>query len=410
MKKEIKIPDIAENVEKGTVAKILVNKGDKISEDQPLVEIETDKASTDIPSPYEGEILEIKVNEGDEVEVNQVIILIDAKSDKDKEEPSVEEDENERIKEEKEPDDSKDKDKDDASKKQESDIPASPSVRRIARELAVDLKQVRGTDPGERITIEDVKNASGKEPEKDKAESNPLNLDEEGRTRTESMNNVRRITAKNVQYSWQNIPHVTQYDEAITDELEEFRLQNKEKVQKAGGKLTPTALLTKISAFALQQFARFNSSLNEENNQIVYKEYYNIGIAVDTLKGLLVPVIKDVLNKSLMDISIEITELSKKARSNELSPGDMKGGTFTISNLGGIGGTNFTPIIYHPQVAILGISQSRYQQVYINDKFEKRLVLPLSLSYDHRVIDGADGARFLRWICNVIENPYSILL
>ncbi|HKJ42601.1 MAG TPA: 2-oxo acid dehydrogenase subunit E2, partial [Sunxiuqinia sp.] len=225
----------------------------------------------------------------------------------------------------------------------------------------------------------------------------------------EPMSTIRKVTAKKVQEAWQIVPHVTQFDEADITRLEKFRKQNQESVAKQGGKLTVTALLLKIAGLAMQRFPRFNASLDEENEQIIYKHYYHIGVAVDTPQGLLVPVVRDVNSKSLVELSVELKDLAKRARDKNISSDEMQGGSFTISNLGGIGGTGFTPIVYAPQVAILGVSRSKYQQVLVDDKFKKRLVIPLSLSYDHRVIDGADGARFLRWISDVIENPYAIL-
>ncbi|MFW5721459.1 MAG: 2-oxo acid dehydrogenase subunit E2, partial [Bacteroidota bacterium] len=198
-------------------------------------------------------------------------------------------------------------------------------------------------------------------------------------------------------------------DEADITNLEKFRKQNQEKIEKKGGKLTVTALLLKITGLALQKFPQFNASIDFDNMEVIYKHYFNVGVAVDTEQGLLVPVVRDVNKKSLVDLSAELSELASKARNKKIAVEEMQGGNFTISNLGGIGGTAFTPIVYSPQVAILGVSRARYQQVYVNDNFEKRLMIPLSLSYDHRLIDGADGARFLRWTCDVIEDPYAIL-
>lgn len=461
MKKEIKIPDIAENVETGVIAGILVSEGDKVSEDQSVVEIETDKATTDIPSPYAGTVAEIKVSEGDEVKVNQVIMIIETEgeesdsenedeneekaSDQDKEKAKSSEkeeqvDDSESEKEEK-GDESNDKEDDeekeheedrpkekstdeDEEKKDQSDIPASPSVRRLAREKNVDLSQVEGTGPSGRITADDVEQfaqksedqstdkkekKSGKEKEASDDKKPTTDFSKWGLISLEPMSNIRKVTARNVQQAWQTIPHVTQFDEADITSLENFRTQSQEKIAKGGGKLTVTALLMKIVSLALQRFPRFNASLDEENNQIIYKHYYHIGIAVDTPQGLLVPIIRDVNKKSLSELAAELTEMAEKARDKKISSDEMQGGSFTISNLGGIGGTAFTPIVYAPQVAILGVSRSQYKQVLVNDEFEKRLVIPLSLSYDHRVIDGADGARFLRWICDVIEDPFAIL-
>jgi pyruvate dehydrogenase E2 component (dihydrolipoamide acetyltransferase) len=483
MKKEIKIPDIAENVETGTIGNVLVSEGDKVSADQAVVEVETDKATTDIPSPYDGVVAEIKVAAGDEVKVNQVIMVIetegdgedeeedkgekdDEKKDKKKasakaasskevegeeeeeeessdkgEEESEEEDKDEgsdededkkgkgkgtdkdeeegtdEEAEDKEKEDSKDEEDEGESKKASAsddkkdmaDIPASPSVRRLAREMDVDLRQVQGSGPGKRITAEDVKSHAEKPAEKKKEKSQLPNFSKWGMVSPKPMDNIRKVTARNVQEAWQTIPHVTQFDEADMTELEAFRKKSQEQLGKEGAKITVTALLLKVVGFALQKFPQFNTSLDAENEQIIFKHYYHIGIAVDTPHGLLVPVVRDVNTKSLLELSAELTELAEKARNKKLSADDMQGGSFTISNLGGIGGTNFTPIVYAPQVAILGVSRSKYQQVLVGEEFQKRLVIPLSLSYDHRVIDGADGARFLRWICQVIEDPFAIL-
>ncbi len=473
MKKEIKIPEIAEGVETGLVAGILVSVGDKVDKDQGLVEIETDKATTDIPSPYAGVVDEIKVSEGDEVKVNQVIMIIetegegeengdedadekddeqasdDKKSkkekskstkkeeqvgdseeegeDSDEDDDDDEQEEKEESSEENEKsDESQEEDEeDDESKKKKkedsADLPASPSVRRLAREKGVDLSQVEGTGPGERITAEDVKKHAeqGEADEPDKKSDKKKETKDEGKKSpdfakwglisVEPMSRIRKLTATNVQSAWQTIPHVTQFDEADITNLENFRQKNKEKIAKAGGKLTVTALLLKIVGFALQKYPQFNASLDTENDQIIYKHYYHVGVAVDTAQGLLVPVVRDVNKKSLTELSSELDELAEKARDKKISSDEMQGGSFTISNLGGIGGTGFTPIVYAPQVAILGVARSKYQQVLVDDEFQKRMVIPLSLSYDHRVIDGADGARFLRWICQVIEDPYAIL-
>ena len=404
MKKEIKIPDIAENVETGLIAGILVSKGDKIEKDQSVVEIETDKATTDIPSPYAGVVDEIKVKEGDEVKVNQVIMIIEVEEE--------DEGKGEEKEKEKKPEKSEKPEDEEDTEKDLSDVPASPSVRRLAREMDVDITKVKGTGPGDRISAEDVKKYDAKVEARSEPSTKTIELpdfSQWGATSREAMTTIRKITSKNVLQSWQTIPHVTQFDEADITELENFRKRYQSKAEKAGGKLIVTAILLKIAGFALQKFPRFNASIDTQNEELVYKHYYNVGIAADTPKGLLVPVVRDVTKKSLIDLSVELTELAQKARDKKLSPDEMQGGNFTISNLGGIGGTAFTPIVLPPQVAILGVARSQYKPVYVNGELEKRLIIPLSLSYDHRVIDGADGARFLRWFCDVIEDPYAIL-
>ncbi len=448
MKKEIKVPDIAENVEKGTIAAVLVSKGDKVSVDQPLVEIETEKASTDIPSEFEGIVDEIKVKEGDEVKVNQVIMIIETEDeegqvnednvkpeDKVKEESQEEDKDIDKEKEDKkkveegkdkqdeegkedvdaeevEKDERKDKDKKPEQGRKLSEVPAAPSVRRLAREMDVDLTQVKGSGPGERITADDVKEHAGK-PKKDdakeelKTEKKLPDFSQWGPVSREQIKTIRKLTGENVLKSWHNIPHVTHFDEADITHLENFRRQYQEKAEKEGVKLTVTAILLKITGFALQKFPKFNASLH--NDEIIFKHYFNIGVAVDTPQGLLVPVIRNVNSKSLIQLSVELDELATKAREKKISPDEMQGGNFTISNLGGIGGTAFTPIVLPPQVAILGVSRAEYKPVYHGDELMKRMIIPLSVSYDHRVIDGADGARFLRWVCDVIEDPFAIL-
>lgn len=280
--------------------------------------------------------------------------------------------------------------------------------------MDVDITKVKGSGPGNRISAEDVKKYSGESEGAAGEETAPKAIElpdfsQWGTTSREAMTTIRKITSKNVQQAWQTIPHVTQFDEADITELENFRKRYQSKADKAGGKLTVTAILLKIAGFALQKFPRFNASIDADNEEIIYKHYYNVGIAADTPKGLLVPVVQNVNSKSLVDLSVELTELAQKARDKKISPDEMQGGNFTISNLGGIGGTAFTPIVLPPQVAILGVARSQYKPVYINGELEKRLIIPLSLSYDHRVIDGADAARFLRWMCDVIEDPYAIL-
>lgn len=435
MIKEIKIPDIAENVETGLIANILVSEGDEVSVDQSLVEVETDKATTDIPSDYDGVVKEIKVKEGDEVKVNQVIIILEVEDDKDNKDQEEKKKESgnkasedidtnkvDGDKDEEGTDNEKENNKKEQEHTDEQDenesqnnnqIPISPLARKKAHEHNVDLSKVVATGPGNRISREDVENYIEKN---DKGSQKDENRDKskittDANSTREALNNVGRISAETMLESWQTIPHVTQFDEANITELEKFRHEHGKKIEKQGGKLTVTAILLKIAAFALQKFPRFNSSLDWENKEITIKPYYNLGVAVDTPQGLLVPVIRDVIRKSLAELSIELTEIAKKARDKKISPDEMKGGTFTISNLGGIGGIGFTPIVYPPQVAILGISRAKYQQTYIKDKekFHKQLMIPLSLSYDHRVINGADGARFLKYICEVMGNPYALL-
>ncbi len=437
MAQEIKIPEIGENVESGEVAKVLVAVGDMVEEDQAIVELETDKAVVEIPSPLAGKITEITVKEGDEVTIGQVIGKVDAEG-KGEEEPEKEPEPREKEKEEKpepepaedgeepaegdkEPAKAEEKEEPEPEKEEKPEekeieeepapagkkgVPAGPSVRRLARELGADISEIKGSGPRGRITLDDVKahvkkGGAAKQPDRELPD-----FDQWGKIKREKMVKVRKLIAQGTSHSWSQIPHVTQFDEADITEVETFRKKYGRLVEKEDGKLTVTAILLKVIAEGLKQFPRFNCSIDLENNQIVYKEYYHIGMAVDTDRGLLVPVIRDVDQKSIKELALELLDIADRTRNKKIQPDELDGGTFTISNQGGIGGTNFTPVVLWPQVAILGVSRAAMKPVYQGDTFEPRLVLPLSLSYDHRANDGADAARFLRWITEALEHPF----
>ncbi len=449
MAKEIKIPQISEGVDTAIISEILVAEGDTIEEDQAVVSVETDKATAEVPSIAAGTVKEIKVSEGDEVKVGAVVVILEADEEEDEQEeentssddeketeeadqaPSDEEkededekeetddnddDEEENKKEDKESsEDSKEKKQKDNSststKKSSDKVYASPGVRRLARELEVDLQELEGSGESGRITEKDVKNHKNSGGQKTGSSLEKLpDFSKWGAIETQKLNIIKKATAKNMTASWQSIPHVFQFGEADISGIEAYIEKHQENVEKAGGKLTLTSILTKIVATALHQFPKFNASIDMEKEEMILKKYVNINIAVATEKGLLVPVIKNADQKSIKDLSVEIAEIAEKARSGKLSNEEMEGGNFSISNLGGIGGTNFTPIVYHPQVAILGISKASTKPVYINGKFEPRSILPLSLSYDHRLIDGSDGAAFINWIEKALEDPYEALL
>ncbi len=427
MIKEIKLPGVSESTTSGIVVKVLVNKGEMLEEDQPMIELETEKAMFEVPSPEKGIITEILVKEGDAVDVGDAILKIDdgledavsAKEEKPKEEIN-----NNKKKSEEQILEKKKQSEiiaENAELFKQVSIPAevikddstlvnaSPAVRKFARELGVDLKDVPETDNDGRITEKEVKNyvesifsAGGF---KQQYASLP-DFSRWGEIRKEQMNKVRAITAQSMTNSWA-VPQVTQYDKADITELEEFRKMQSAK-NKTDVKVTVTSILLKIISSALRQYPQFNASIDMANQEIVYKDYYNIGVAVDTDRGLLVPVVKDVDKKNVIELSLELTVLAERARNKKLMPDEMEGGNFTISNLGGIGGTGFSPIVYSPQVAILGVSRGSTEAIWIEDKFEPRLILPLSLSYDHRLIDGADAARFLRRVCEALENPFLI--
>jgi pyruvate dehydrogenase E2 component (dihydrolipoamide acetyltransferase) len=292
-------------------------------------------------------------------------------------------------------------------------VPAAPHVRRLARELGIDIHNVPGNGPGGRISENDVKlhakgllsAGAGTASTHVKQPALP-DFGKWGKIERVSMRGVRRKTAEHMWEAWSAIPHVTQQDKADITELEQLRTKFGPKAAEAGGKMTVTAIALKVCASALKIFPQFNASIDMEKEEIVYKQFINIGVAVDTDRGLLVPVIREVDKKNIVELAAELTGLSKKARDKKLSPADMEGGTFTITNLGGIGGTGFSPIVNYPEVSILGLSRSSMEPVWMENKFEPRMVLPLSLSYDHRLIDGADAARFLRWIAEAFEQPF----
>jgi pyruvate dehydrogenase E2 component (dihydrolipoamide acetyltransferase) len=300
--------------------------------------------------------------------------------------------------------------------------PASPAVRRLAREIGVNINDVEGTGPNGRITQEDVKEqarrilssvgsagamASG-------VAARPArqlpDFSKFGEIDRQAWTNIRRVTSEHLSYAWNTIPHVTQFDKADVTELEALRKRHKEQVAKAGGNLTVTAMLVRILATAVRKFPQFNASIDTERGEIVYKKYVNIGVAADTDRGLLVPVIRNADEKNITQIAVELTQLAERARERKITVDDMSGGSITISNLGGIGGTYFTPIVNWPEVAILGVSRGAIEPVWKDGKFEPVQRLPLSLSYDHRVIDGADAMRFLRWVVEAIEQPFLLSL
>ena len=443
MIKEIKLPEIADNVTSAVVLDILVSEGDKVSADDILAEMESDKASFELPSDFDGVVKEVKVSVGNEVKVGQVMFTIDTSGEGEGEKKEEKKDKAEAVdsekeektdeKKEKKAEDEKDESDEDSRDEEKSEpetpdqksdadeitsdkpaahIPASPAVRRLAREIGVDITKVKGTGPSDRVTETDVKAFAKKQLQSRPAGAGMVaddyklpDFSKQGNIRREKMDTIRKITARAMAGSWQNIPHVFQFDKADVTELEKFRKDYSKYVEKQGAKLTVTAILLKLTAEALRKFPKFNASVDMKNEEIIYKDYVNIGVAVDTDRGLLVPVIRDADKKSITELSIELNEMAEKARTKKIKPDELQGANFTISNLGGIGGTSFTPIVNRPAVAILGVSRSQMEPVFIDGEFKPRMMLPLSLSYDHRLIDGADGARFLRWLCEAMQNP-----
>jgi pyruvate dehydrogenase E2 component (dihydrolipoamide acetyltransferase) len=516
MANEFKIPELGENVTAGDVVRIMVSPGDAIEKDQPVLELETDKATIEVPSDVSGTVKELKVKQGDKVKVGQVVLTLEEgagggktpkaekadKASKDKDpdkdpgkDPGEDDDtsgkaekpakgkaaggdeskpqpagapdeggmsqaEPGKAQESGTPDTSgkrkaaEERDQgtveDEAPEQSEGDKPAkkrgevvdiqrgarsapqapaqheasegpapaaAPSVRRMARELGVDIGRVSGTGPDGRISAEDVQAyVKGALSGGGGASAPQLpDFSKWGKVERKPMSNIRRKTAEHLSAAWTTIPHVTNHDKADISELEGLRKQYGPQAEKAGGKMTMTAIAVKIVAGAMQRFPQFNASADMARQEIVYKQSIHVGVAVDTERGLLVPVIRDAGQKGIVELSVELTKLSERARAGKLSLDEMQGGGMTITNLGGIGGTSFTPIVNWPEVAILGISRGAHEPVWSEDEdgeagFEARLMLPLSLSYDHRVIDGADAARFLRWVCEAFEQPFVLAL
>ncbi len=419
---ELKLPALGENILQGTVTKVLVKVGDTIAKGQNILELETDKAVLEVPSPEAGVVGEILIKAGAVVKVGQPVFKLGGSAAAPaavvapaaaktaaaptKQEPSIQQ-----TKIAVPPTTPRN----DAPVPAvihvpvRKDIPAAPSVRLLARELGIDLALVPGTGSGGRISLSDVKdyckmlNTSPRASGGGGIAQQALpNFAKWGQVRREPMNNVRKKTAEHLSYAWASIPHVTQFDKADITELEKLR----KRFSNDKRKLSITPFLIKVIAAALKQFPQFNTSVDMATSEIIYKDYFNVGVAVDTDRGLIVPVLKNVDTMTVMQISDALTGIAERARTRKTTIEEMQGGCFTISNLGGIGGTFFTPIVNTPEVAILGVSRGVMEQVYTDGIFVPRLMLPLSLSYDHRIIDGADGARFIRWVADAIQNPF----
>ena len=436
---KILIPDIGD-FDSVDVIEVLVNIGDTIEYDMPLITVESDKASMDIPAPKDGVIKDLKIKVGDKVKEGSLIGLIEVTETKKevktkiKSAPEVEKKEDiEKIthtpsRPAPEP----------PEKKAAKEIPipigesvlngdtrkshAGPSVRKFARNLGVNLSFVEGSGNKNRILIEDVESYVKGELTKPRTENMgasfapiPMpNIDftDFGKIETKPLSKIKKISGANLHRNWVTAPHVTQFDDADITDLEIFRKSMQKEAEKRGAKLTLLAFLMKACVNALKAYPMFNSSLSPDGDNLILKSYYNIGFACDTPDGLVVPVVKDVQKKDVIDIAEDLGNLSEKARARKLKMDEMQGGCFTISSLGGIGGTKFTPIINCPEVAILGVSRSSMQPVYnkTSEDFEARLILPLSLSYDHRVVDGADGARFTSHLCMMLSDVRRLLL
>ena len=423
---DFKLPELGENIESADVLNVLVKIGEMITKDQGVIEIETDKATIEVPSTVEGKVVEINIKPGEKAKVGSVILKVETLISTVKTEPAPSKSSDEipppfqpiggssAGEKKTEPGEI-----DDQPPILKHSAPAAPSVRRIARELGVDIRKVAGSGPEGRISMDDVKAYVKKlNEDREALPSGGFGIRQEplpdftrfGSVERKPMSKIRTITAEHLSYAWNSVPHVSQFEKADITEFEKFRKSYGSKVEKAGSKLTVTSILLKVIALGLKKFPQFNSSIDMEKKEIIYKNYFNIGVAVDTVHGLIVPVIKDVDRKNLTEISVELSSLAEKARTRKISLDEMQGGCFTITNLGGIGGTYFTPIVNAPEVAILGVSRGAYEPIYSEGIFKPRNMLPLSLSYDHRIIDGADGARFLRWVCETLQEPFKLFV
>ena len=463
MATEFILPELGENIESADVVEVLVSVGDTIGIDDPILEIETDKATFEVPSTVTGVIKELRVAAGESARVGQVVMVIEEthEAGAQEESPAGDAPGSESSKSELS-DEAQDSGSEEEAEIEEPEaatatavseapteqraqvdlesgkepvaeepssnglssgarqmVPAAPSTRRLAREIGVDIQAVRGTGPGGRISIDDVKNHAKKilsgagsgsvSQNPGSASAAPSvklpDFSKFGGLRREKMNNVRKATANQMHLNWSTIPQVTQFDKADITDLEALRKQLNQLGDADSAKITVTAILLKVLASALKKFPQFNASIDMENQEIIYKDYFNVGVAVDTDRGLMVPVVRQVDGKNVKELAGDLNEMAEKARNRKIRPEDFQGSCITISNLGGIGGVGFTPIVNFPEVAIVGVSRASMEPVYHDDTFYARLIMPICLSYDHRVIDGADAARFLRWVCQALENP-----
>jgi pyruvate dehydrogenase E2 component (dihydrolipoyllysine-residue acetyltransferase) len=441
MPTDMNLPELGENVESGDVLRVLVKPGDRVKKDQPVLELETDKATIEVPSSAEGVVAEVKVKAGEKVKVGQTIFTVDSdgsaaaaqaapppaqnapapaqaskpqsgpKAVPPPSAPPAEEPARPAAPPARRPAQVVEMTRPKAAVLEASAIPAAPAARRLARELGVNLQDIQGSGPAGRVSMDDVTafarrllvsggtaKAAAVAPLPDFSTWGPIER--------KPMSGVRRTTAHRLTQAWTTVPHVVQHDRADITGLESLRKKLSKQSEAAGrAPVTLTAFLMKTIAAALRKFPQVNSSVDLASDEIIFKQYCHIGVAVDTDRGLLVPVVRDVDQKDLFQLADEIAQAAEKARARKLSLDEMQGGSFTISNLGSLGGGPFSPIVNWPEVAILGVARAKMEPVWSEGQFVPRLMMPLSLSYDHRVVDGADGVRFLRWVVEAIEQP-----
>jgi pyruvate dehydrogenase E2 component (dihydrolipoamide acetyltransferase) len=413
--KNITVPDIGGATDV-VVIEVLVKTGDSIKVDTSLLTLESDKATMEVPSSDAGTVKEVKVKVGDKVSQGSIILVLEVGEGKVVVEPAIKKTaeisavNSTAVKTEPEPVMISSSHAD-----VHAGVHAGPVVRKIAHEFGIDLKKVAPTGPKQRILKEDILNyvkarlaqaaTGGGLPT-----APTVDFAKFGEVETQALSRVKKLAGKNLHRNWLLVPHVTQFGEADITDLEAFRLEQKAVAEKQGVKLTPLVFIMKVVSSALEAFPQFNASLDASGENLILKKYIHIGVAVDTSEGLVVPVIRDVNQKGLLELAKELSVLSEKARNKQLTASEMQGGCFSISSLGGIGGTAFTPIVNVPEVAILGVSKSSLKPIYKEGELVPRLMLPLSLSYDHRVIDGADGARFITYLSNMLSETRNLLL
>lgn len=421
---DVRLPRLGEGADSGTVSTIFVKEGDTVKKDQPVLELESEKAVASIPSPVGGTITKIFVKDGDEIKVGTLIFSVAESSDAqpkvapEPEVPQVPAEEPVAGAEEIVPATPPVTLQEPATSPGGFPPPASPSLRKMARDIGLDLSRIRGSGNGGRILLSDVRayiqrlQSLGAQPKAAAApaaaapKTAPVSMDfsKWGSVEKKKMSQLRKAISNKMTESWTTIPHITQFDNVDITDVLELRKKFLKAYEKKGANLTLTPFIMKAVAATLKKHPIFNASLDEATEEIVYKNYYHLGIAVDTEQGLIVPVIRDVDKKSLLELSIELQDIAERTRQRKVSLEEMQGGTFTISNQGGIGGAHFTPIINKPEVAILGVGRGSLQAVVQDKKIVQRMIVPLGLSYDHRVIDGANAARFITDLVGALQS------
>lgn len=432
MATELRLPDLGEGIADADVLSVLVSAGQAVAKDEPIIEIESDKATLEVPAELAGTVTQVLVSAGDTLQVGQTILELEesdlaADATTQASPPSAAKAAPGAVTKRPAPTPTPSPAQPSPTPRTQpppppppasGDMPvfASPSTRGFAREIGLDIREVPGSGPAGRISKDDVKAHARARPFTQPAASvdltsTPLpDFSKFGAIRRERMNRVRRATATNIAQSWSSIPHVTLFNDADITSVEAMRQREKDRVRSAGGSLTITPILMKVVAAALKAHPKMNASADFPANEMVLKDYCHLGVAADTERGLLVPVIRDVDEKSITKLAIEVAEVAAQVREGQLPPERLEGGSFTISNLGGLGTGHFTPIINPPEIGILGVGRAVERPVYVEGLLRPRLMLPLALSFDHRAVDGADGARFLTWIVEALAQPLMLAM